>query len=87
MEIVYLIIGEVAIITRKSRAAVSIESSSRSLHSAWHSLRECQTPVGMTPQKNAAQSAHFGTFHRLIMLIRLFFASICMYNPARLDFI
>ena len=30
---------------------------------------------------------HFGTFLRLIMLIRLFFASICMYNPARLDFI
>jgi hypothetical protein len=30
---------------------------------------------------------HFRTFHRLIMLIRLFFASICMYNPARLDFI
>ena len=26
-------------------------------------------------------------FPQLIMLIRLFFASICMYNPARLDFI
>jgi hypothetical protein len=28
-----------------------------------------------------------GRFPLLIMLIRLFFASICMYNPARLDFI
>jgi hypothetical protein len=29
----------------------------------------------------------FGTFHRLILLIRLFFAAIRMYNPARLEFI
>jgi hypothetical protein len=28
-----------------------------------------------------------GGFPPLIILIRLFFASICMYNPARLDFI
>jgi hypothetical protein len=36
---------------------------------------------------NPSRIAQFGTLFTTFSAIRLFFASICMYNPARLDFI
>ena len=38
----------------------------------------------MTKLWNDANLCHFGTFSTTIFLIRLFFASIPMYNPTKL---
>jgi hypothetical protein len=38
----------------------------------------------MTGLWNGAKLCHFGTLSTVILLIRLFFAFICLYNPTKL---